>query len=248
MSDSSGYIDTVDIRNVYFTFAKVNPLFSCGRRVEDTLEALRQKKLKIEDLPMLTFLVDANHNYFSLNNRRLYVLKQLLEEGLLPNDGKVAVRVRAVPQTKRMGSKYTPEKCSLKGMLVTSGVTRAAKKQLHDSAVQAQQNEVEECAGGGGDVPAPTVAEDRETKLIFTTTTTTIEDPTTTTTTTEVKTVGGSSSGNSNHNNSKKGKKAAAANKKQQQQQRDDSPPARGGKSKQLSSLEDELLNLARER
>ena len=37
--------------------------------------------------------VDGLPWYFSLNNRRLWVLKQLREEDLLP-DGKVTVRVR----------------------------------------------------------------------------------------------------------------------------------------------------------
>lgn len=99
----------VDPKDVYFTFSRLRPKFSCGRRIEDTLNAIRNKHLRAEDLPPISVLLDpSTGDMFSLNNRRLYVFKTLQAEGLLET---VPVRTKPVPQTKRMKGKYTAEKC-----------------------------------------------------------------------------------------------------------------------------------------
>lgn len=49
--------------------------------------------------------------YFSLNNRRLWVLKRCREEGLLENN-RIAVRVRA-PASASEAARYTVDKCAL---------------------------------------------------------------------------------------------------------------------------------------
>ena len=54
--------------------------------------------------------------YFSLNNRRLYVLKRCREEGLLPNN-LVRVRVRK-PKSANEIERYTVDKCSLDAKLI----------------------------------------------------------------------------------------------------------------------------------
>jgi len=59
---------------------------------------------------------DGDPWYFSLNNRRLWVLKQLREEGLLP-EGRVKVRWRQ-PKSKAETERYTVANCSLEGHFV----------------------------------------------------------------------------------------------------------------------------------
>ncbi|CEJ92653.1 hypothetical protein VHEMI08289 [[Torrubiella] hemipterigena] len=99
----------VDPKDVYFTFSRLRPKFSCGRRIEDTLNAIRNKELRAEDLPPISVLLDpTTGDMFSLNNRRLFVFKTLQAEGLLET---VPVRTKPVPQTKRMKDKYTSDKC-----------------------------------------------------------------------------------------------------------------------------------------
>lgn len=100
----------VDPNEVFFTFSRLRPQFSCGRRVEDTLNAILNNELRAEDLPPISVLLDpATGHMFSLNNRRLYVFKSLQAEGKLQT---IPVRVKPVPQTKRMKDKYTAEKCA----------------------------------------------------------------------------------------------------------------------------------------
>lgn len=98
----------VNPSDVYFTFSRLRPKFSCGRRVQDTLDAILNSTLRAEDLPPINVLVDpATGHLFSLNNRRLYVFKALQAEGRLET---IPVRMKPVPQTKRMKDKYTADK------------------------------------------------------------------------------------------------------------------------------------------
>ena len=111
--------DEVDIdpEIIYFTFSRVRPFFSCGRPVSETLESLIKGDLDTSDLPSITLLFDGV-SYFSLNNRRLFVFKTLRQAGKLST---VRARVKPVPQTKRMKTKYTVEKCSLTAKLMREG-------------------------------------------------------------------------------------------------------------------------------
>jgi hypothetical protein len=108
-SDADGALAMVDPTPIYFTFSRIRPQFSCGRLVNDTLTELLEGRLKPSELPSIAVLTDGKHMY-SLNNRRLYVFKELRKAGLVTE---VPVRLRPVPQTKRMATKYTPEKCAL---------------------------------------------------------------------------------------------------------------------------------------
>jgi hypothetical protein len=79
---------------MHFTHAKVQPFFSgCGRRVLDTLADIVNGRMKVADLPIIQVILADGGYVFSLNNRRLYVLKELRARGLLP-DNKVMVRTR----------------------------------------------------------------------------------------------------------------------------------------------------------
>lgn len=99
----------IDPKDVFFTFSRLRPKFSCGRRVEDTLNAIRNNTLRVQDLPPINILVDPKTEHmFSLNNRRLYVFKALQEAGNLDT---VPARIKTVPQTKRMKDKYSADKC-----------------------------------------------------------------------------------------------------------------------------------------
>jgi len=72
----------VDPRRVRFAHSKIKPVFSgCGRTIEQTLGEIRGGKTRVSDLPMITVLLgpldpdDGQQWFFSLNNRRLFVLK-----------------------------------------------------------------------------------------------------------------------------------------------------------------------------
>jgi len=100
----------IDPSIVYFSHARIRTTFSgCGRRVEDTLAEIVEGRLKPEALPFITVIFcRATGAYFSLNNRRLWVLKECKKRGLLDN---IRVRVRTE------ASRYTTETCALEAKL-----------------------------------------------------------------------------------------------------------------------------------
>lgn len=79
----AGYLTIdVDPRRVRYAHSKIKPIFSgCGRTIEQTLEEIREGTTQPSDLPTITVIlgpvdpVDEKPWFFSLNNRRLYVLK-----------------------------------------------------------------------------------------------------------------------------------------------------------------------------
>jgi hypothetical protein len=61
---------------------------------------------------------DGSTWYFSLNNRRLWVLKRCREEGLLLTDNnRIRVRVRA-PKSKAEADRYTVQKCAIEAKVM----------------------------------------------------------------------------------------------------------------------------------
>ena len=81
--------------------------------------------MEVSDLPPILVLVgdesmddELGPWYFSLNTRRLWVLKRLREQGHLEKFGnKVAVRVRR-PNSQKEKERYTPSNCALEARLI----------------------------------------------------------------------------------------------------------------------------------
>ncbi|XQJ30857.1 hypothetical protein NXY56_006963 [Leishmania guyanensis] len=120
----------IDPLLIYFTFSRIRPRFSCGRTIGSTLQQFRDGELQLRDLPLLSVLTDGAH-YYSQNNRRLYTYKQLKREGLLDT---VPVRLRPLPRTKRMYSKYSPQTCALAATLMRDTANRDG---IRDTSAQA---------------------------------------------------------------------------------------------------------------
>lgn len=106
---------SISPHEIYFTFSRIRPAFSCGRTIESTRQQFAKGELRVSDIPLLSVLTDGKGHYFSQNNRRLYLYKKLQQDGILQT---IPVRVRPLPSTKRMNEKYTPEKCALKAKLM----------------------------------------------------------------------------------------------------------------------------------
>jgi hypothetical protein len=102
------YTDRIDPEQIYFTHSKIRYCFTgCNKTIDETLNDIRNNKISFNDLPKITVYI-SNGNYFSQNNRRLYVAKICKHEGLLEND-LIEVRVKKMPNKKN----YTPTNCSL---------------------------------------------------------------------------------------------------------------------------------------
>ena len=132
-SSSKSNLVKVDPETVRFTHSKIRPYFSgCGRKVLDTLADIEEGRMKLEQLPQITVIMGADGHVFSLNNRRLYVLKALRSRGLLP-DNSIGVRTKeALP---RELARYTVDRCSL-----TATIMRERPKE--DEAQQGKPDEV----------------------------------------------------------------------------------------------------------
>ncbi len=119
--------------------------------MQETLDAIKSGEMQVSDLPPIQVLVgengngnnfqkddnsNENHNqgqeewFFSLNNRRLWVLKRLREEGFLEaNNNKVFVRVRA-PKSKQERERYNVENCALEAKIVPENKKKGSKKKI----------------------------------------------------------------------------------------------------------------------
>jgi hypothetical protein len=93
---------------------------------------------------------DGDRWYFSLNNRRLWVLKRCREEGLLlATQNQIAVRVRA-PKSVAEENRYTLEKCALQAKLMREGPITSNSKVVVGCATKTEAS---------GDTPAPAAAQ-----------------------------------------------------------------------------------------
>ena len=105
----------LDPRVIRFTHSRIRPFFTgCGRRVEDTLNDIVDKRMNVSDLPLITVIVgQEDGSYFSLNNRRLYVIKELAKRGIIST-----INVRAKQPKGRETSRYTIERCGLVAIIM----------------------------------------------------------------------------------------------------------------------------------
>lgn len=123
----------VDPRDIRYTHSKIRPYFSDARRVEDTLAEIKDGKLNPDELRNITVIQQETY-YVSMNNRRLWVLKQCREQGLLRDD-KVPVRVQPPPDTKRLRGRFELHKCSETAKFMREPppkTTRSEKGPIHE--------------------------------------------------------------------------------------------------------------------
>lgn len=139
------------------------PVFSgCGRTIQNTIEAIISGSMSVAALPIITVLTSGDGHFYSLNNRRLYVIKYLRENGYLEPSNTINVRLKT-PLAREV-KKYSPDRCSLTATIMREG---PSKKKSHarsdgldsdnsidddDKDIIAKSSEpITERAGGGGE-------------------------------------------------------------------------------------------------
>lgn len=101
--------------SIYFTHSRIRPQFTgCNKVIADTLLEIVDGVTRIVDIPLIT-VIENQGCFFSLNNRRLYLFKQLEDMGLIPSEG---IECYIKVALDREAAKYTPERCSLRGRLM----------------------------------------------------------------------------------------------------------------------------------
>ena len=168
MSTRGARFAEVDVAELRFTHARVRPFFSgCGRRLEATLSAILSGELTLDAVPIITVLpntaADGTQYYFSLNNRRLWVYKQLHDSGYFDNGKKLRVRIKEpLPREKE---RYTPERCSMTARIMKEGGGGAATEGTAADDSDDEKTEAGAGAGAEADTEAETGAKEVVTVL-----------------------------------------------------------------------------------
>ncbi|KAI8621242.1 hypothetical protein BC830DRAFT_1095382 [Chytriomyces sp. MP71] len=93
---------SLDPEVIYFTHSKIRKNFSgCGRLLTDTLTQIQSGAISAADLPLIRVIFDGNR-YYSMNNRRLWVLKELRRSGHI-HEVVVELRPAVSGSEKRLG-------------------------------------------------------------------------------------------------------------------------------------------------
>lgn len=115
VGSNSRNIITIQPDIVYFTHSRVRPQFTgCNKVIADTIAEIVSGQTKIEDIPMIT-VIENDGNYFSLNNRRLFMFKELSRLGLVPPEG-IQCFIKAALEREKQ--RYLPSRCSLRAKLM----------------------------------------------------------------------------------------------------------------------------------
>jgi hypothetical protein len=95
---------------IYFTHSNINFKFTgCGKLLEETLNEIIVGKTSVEDIPKIKVFYtyeDGIIKYFSENNRRLWVFKQLEKLKLLDT---IVVRLEKTNNKKYIKNTYALE-------------------------------------------------------------------------------------------------------------------------------------------
>jgi len=138
----------VDPARIRFQHARIRPYFSgCGRSVTETLNSIRREELRPEDLPPIQVIAGPDEPesggrwYFSLNNRRLWVMKRCRDEGLLANN-QIRVRVRSTKSSAEE-QRYTLENCAVEAKFIRERDPHEQIKEIAEPASLASLKGVE---------------------------------------------------------------------------------------------------------
>ena len=85
------YIEDLDPFEINFSQASINNVFQMGNDIENTIEDLVDKKIKIEDFPYIR-VCQIDDMWYSSDNRRLYCFQESIRRGLEVK--KIPVQVR----------------------------------------------------------------------------------------------------------------------------------------------------------
>lgn len=84
---------------IYFTHSKIRNRFTgCGKTLQETLNELITGVIATSDIPSIRVYTDGT-NYYSANNRRLWVFKQLETLGHIKT---IEVLLEALPDHSRI--------------------------------------------------------------------------------------------------------------------------------------------------
>lgn len=104
----------IDPTQIYFTHSKIRNKFTGNHMLlTDTLNQLIQSEISVNEIPIITVYFDGKH-YFTQNNRRLWVFKNLIEHFRTTNSSHPYSHLQIPVKIKNIGKKrYSSENASL---------------------------------------------------------------------------------------------------------------------------------------
>ena len=139
--------------NIRFTYSRVSRSFSgCGLRLEDTLQQIVDGALDVAKLPKITVLYSSEIPgvFFSLNNRRLWVLKELHAMGRLDS-----IVVRCKEMTAKERAKYTLDRCAVRASLMNEREQRADDEEDGHGEEEEDNEQPDDAAASAPPPPLP---------------------------------------------------------------------------------------------
>ena len=86
--------------SIYFTHSKIRKQFTgCGKTLQTTLSELINGNTHISKIPNIKVYYDSKGNYYSMNNRRLWVFKEMEAMNLLET---IDVYLEPVPKNSNI--------------------------------------------------------------------------------------------------------------------------------------------------
>lgn len=130
-SDLAGGLMYMDPADVRFQHSRIRPFFSgCGRSLDETLQSIQDGTLQPSQLPPIQVIIGQPSDsgdpcFVSLNNRRLWILKQCRQMGLLENN-QIAVRIRK-PKSAAEAERYSSANCALEATIMRESTRKKEK-------------------------------------------------------------------------------------------------------------------------
>ena len=98
----------IDPSIIRFQHSKIKPIFSDGKSIEESFKQIKENIKILDTIPKIQVKYDNNGNYYTLNNRRLYLYKKLKDEGIIKT-----IKVRLDKLNDKETKRYNVDNCSL---------------------------------------------------------------------------------------------------------------------------------------
>ena len=140
---------------IYFSHSRLDTKFSgCGKDIATTLAEILCGQTRVEAIPLITVL-EVEGRFISLNNRRLYLFKELLRLGRLPGG---EVQCRSQKPTAKELKKYV----SGATLALTAKLTNCGPLPKAEGRGKAGGSKPAAAAAAGGSGAMPTEEEESE--------------------------------------------------------------------------------------
>ena len=118
---------TMDVKDVFFTQSTIQSTFSNGTSLEETVDKIKNGDMSIDDLTTIR-VVEVDGTYYSLDNRRLHVMKTALKGRREDNR---QIKVQVVKLTD-VDAKHPDRTCR-------ANITAKLEEQQKQAAVEKQR-------------------------------------------------------------------------------------------------------------